>query len=137
MYVTDLEPCWNLRRSDFESTGPKRGLSSKEDFCEVNDCGSDFCRSPIYACEYSICECNSYSSWIHLTIRKLCAVSVDPRLNENLDMATVFFGQVFGNDLAPRVMSGIVAFCLFGNIVVMTFTASRGTRSLGPPRLED
>ena len=42
-------------------------------------------------------------------------------------MATVFFGDVFGNDIAPRVMSGIIAFSIFGNIVVMTFTASRGT----------
>ena len=42
-------------------------------------------------------------------------------------MATVFFGEVFGNDIAPRVMSGIIAFSIFGNIVVMTFTASRGT----------
>ena len=42
-------------------------------------------------------------------------------------MATVFFGEAFGNDVAPRVMSGIIAFSIFGNIVVMTFTASRGT----------
>lgn len=41
-------------------------------------------------------------------------------------MATVFFKEVFGNDLAPRVMSGIIALSIFGNIVVMTFTASRG-----------
>lgn len=41
-------------------------------------------------------------------------------------MATVFFREVFGNDLAPRVMSGIIALSIFGNIVVMTFTASRG-----------
>lgn len=46
--------------------------------------------------------------------------------NCKLDMATVFFGAVFGGDLAPRVMSGIIAFSIFGNIVVMTFTASRG-----------
>lgn len=42
-------------------------------------------------------------------------------------MATVFFRDIFGNDLAPRVVSGIIAFSIFGNIVVMTFTASRGT----------
>ena len=41
-------------------------------------------------------------------------------------MATVFFEDVFGNDVAPRVMAGIIAFSIFGNIVVMTFTASRG-----------
>ena len=52
---------------------------------------------------------------------------MDKRLNDNLDMATLFFGEIFGNDIAPRVMSGIIAFSIFGNIVVMTFTASRGT----------
>lgn len=41
-------------------------------------------------------------------------------------MATVFFREVFGNELAPRVMSGIIALSIFGNVVVMTFTASRG-----------
>ena len=41
-------------------------------------------------------------------------------------MATIFFEQVFGNEIAPRVMSGIIAFSIFGNIIVMTFTASRG-----------
>lgn len=41
-------------------------------------------------------------------------------------MATLFFSQVFGNDVAPRAMSGIIALSIFGNIVVMTFTASRG-----------
>ena len=41
-------------------------------------------------------------------------------------MATVFFQDVFGNEVAPRVMSGVIALSLFGNIVVMTFTASRG-----------
>lgn len=44
-------------------------------------------------------------------------------------MATVFFGAVFGPDLAPRVMAAIIAVSIFGNIVVMTFTASRGEHS--------
>lgn len=55
----------------------------------------------------------------------LCAVSLNEELYDSLDMATVFFKDVFGNELAPRVMSGIIAFSIFGNIVVMTFTASR------------
>ena len=46
-----------------------------------------------------------------------------------LDMATVFFGAVFGGQLAQRVMSGIIAFSVFGNVTVMTFTASRGKKS--------
>ena len=31
-----------------------------------------------------------------------------------LDMATVFFGAIFGGDVAPRVMSAIIAICIFG-----------------------
>ncbi|KAL8928810.1 MAG: hypothetical protein Q9208_001588 [Pyrenodesmia sp. 3 TL-2023] len=58
----------------------------------------------------------------------LCVVSFDQRLNEKLDMATVFFREVFGNDVAPRVMSGIIALSIFGNMVVMTFTASRAVK---------
>ncbi|KAL8757213.1 MAG: hypothetical protein Q9184_004273 [Pyrenodesmia sp. 2 TL-2023] len=61
----------------------------------------------------------------------LCVVSFDQRLNEELDMATVFFREVFGNDVAPRVMSGIIALSIFGNMVVMTFTASRGESAFG------
>ena len=41
-------------------------------------------------------------------------------------MATLFFTEVFGNDKAPRVMSGIIALAILGNIIVMTFTACRG-----------
>ena len=41
-------------------------------------------------------------------------------------MATLFFSEVFNNDTAPRVMSGIIALAILGNIIVMTFTASRG-----------
>ena len=57
---------------------------------------------------------------------QLCAVSIDQRLYNELDMATVFFREVFGNEVAPRVMAGLIAFSIFGNIVVFTFTASRG-----------
>ena len=41
-------------------------------------------------------------------------------------MAILFFREVFQDDVASRVMSGIIAFSIFGNIVVMTFTAARG-----------
>lgn len=56
-------------------------------------------------------------------------VIANPALIEDkckLDMASVFFGAVFGPDVAPRVMSGIIAFSILGNVIVMTFTASRG-----------
>ncbi|KAL8770393.1 MAG: hypothetical protein Q9209_003819 [Squamulea sp. 1 TL-2023] len=55
----------------------------------------------------------------------LCAVPKDRILDTDLDMANIFFQDVFGNEIAPRVMSGIIALSIFGNIVVMTFTASR------------
>lgn len=48
-------------------------------------------------------------------------------------MATVFFREVFGNEIARRVMSGIIALSIFGNVVIMTFTASRGTFDLNSP----
>ena len=41
------------------------------------------------------------------------------------DMASVFFAQIFGNEVAKRVMNGFTAFSILGNIVVMTFTAAR------------
>lgn len=49
-------------------------------------------------------------------------------------MVTVFFDNLFGNEVAPRIMSGIIAFSILGNLVVMTFTASRGKSSLLPSR---
>ncbi|KAI4181528.1 MAG: hypothetical protein LQ346_006757 [Caloplaca aetnensis] len=55
----------------------------------------------------------------------LCAIPKDRILDNDLDMATIFFHDVFGNEIAPRVMSGVIALSIFGNIVVMTFTASK------------
>lgn len=63
---------------------------------------------------------------VSLIIRQLCVVSSGEELDGELDMATLFFNKVFGNDTAPRVMSGIISLSIFGNIVIMTFTASRG-----------
>ncbi|CAO1606103.1 hypothetical protein XANCAGTX0491_009602 [Xanthoria calcicola] len=64
--------------------------------------------------------------FILANVAYLCAVPKDRILSTDLDMATVFFEEVFGNEAAPRVMSGIIALSIFGNIVVMTFTASKG-----------
>lgn len=69
----------------------------------------------------------SWNDYAKLTTAQLCAVSFDSRLDSDLDMATLFFAEVFGTDAAPRVMSGLIALSILGNIVVMTFTASRGT----------
>ena len=59
-------------------------------------------------------------------VLQLCAVRKEQILDSKLDMATIFFTEIFGNETAPRVMAGIIAFSILGNIVVMTFTASRG-----------
>jgi len=55
-----------------------------------------------------------------------CAVPANLQgMHEQRNMAVVFFGCVFGNEVAKRVMSGVIAFSIFGNILVGTFTASR------------
>lgn len=61
-------------------------------------------------------------------ILQLCVVSNDHKFESNLDMATLFFKEIFQNEVAPRVMSGIIALSVFGNIYVTTFTASRGKK---------
>ena len=57
---------------------------------------------------------------------KLCVVSKDQVLGSKFDIATLFFSKIFGNKVATRVMAVIMALSVFGNIVVMAFTASRG-----------
>ena len=67
-----------------------------------------------------------------LTSVQLCAVPKNQIMDTELDMANVFFREVFGGEIASRVMSGIIAISIAGNIVVMTFTASRGKRTIRP-----
>lgn len=57
---------------------------------------------------------------------QLCVVSKDQQFQTGDDMATLFFDNLFGSAVATRVMSGVLALSLFGNIVVATFVASRG-----------
>ncbi|KAF1814073.1 hypothetical protein P152DRAFT_481226 [Eremomyces bilateralis CBS 781.70] len=45
--------------------------------------------------------------------------------NPSIPMASLFFQHMFGDHRAKQAMSGLAAFSIFGNIVVMTFTASR------------
>ena len=47
-------------------------------------------------------------------------------------MSLIFFRQLFGNDTAQRVISGAIAFSMLGNLVVQTFTASRGKYGRSP-----
>lgn len=58
----------------------------------------------------------------------MCVVSNDAMLDKNLDMASVFFQVLFKNSVAPRVMSGLIALSIFGNLVVTSFTISRGAK---------
>ena len=63
---------------------------------------------------------------IVLTMFQFSVVSKSEIMNTDLDIASVFFQDVFGSETASRVMAGIIALSIFGNILVMTFTASRG-----------
>jgi hypothetical protein len=61
---------------------------------------------------------------------QLCVVSNHSTiLGEELDMATLFFREMFRNEVAERVMSGIIALSIFGNIFITTFTAGKGKTS--------
>jgi hypothetical protein len=64
--------------------------------------------------------------FVLVNVSYFCAV---PRNMDGIaaaqDMASVFFAQIFGNELAKRVMNGFTAFSILGNIIVMTFTAAR------------
>ena len=53
-------------------------------------------------------------------------------MNTELNIASRFFQEIFGSATASRVMSGIIAFSIYGNIMVMAFTASRGMSSIHP-----
>lgn len=61
-----------------------------------------------------------------LSAGQLCVVSKHQQFHTGADMATLFLNDIFGNEVATRIMSGILALSLFGNIVVSTFTSSRG-----------
>ncbi|KAK4208073.1 amino acid/polyamine transporter I [Rhypophila decipiens] len=56
-----------------------------------------------------------------------CAVAQsDPALAIQRNMATVFFSRLFPDaEVAQRVMAGFIAASIFGNLLVMTYTASR------------
>lgn len=61
-----------------------------------------------------------------VNVSYLCVVPTDlPKLATEPNMAILFFRRVFDSEVAARVMSGIIAFSIFGNILVMTYTASR------------
>jgi amino acid transporter len=64
--------------------------------------------------------------FVLVNIAYFCAVPKDLQgIAQAQDMATLFFGQMFGDGGAKRVMAALIAYSIFGNIVVMTFTAAR------------
>ena len=109
--------------------GTQRGEKAKKGFCQIDNRSHESGDRVVRTCEPCICMFNPDTAMQSLPTAQLCAVSIDQRFNNKLDMATLFFTEVFGTNAAPRVMSGIIALSIFGNIVVMTFTASRGTGS--------
>ncbi|KAH7021463.1 amino acid permease-domain-containing protein [Microdochium trichocladiopsis] len=61
-----------------------------------------------------------------VNVAYFCAVPRNlPALHEQRNMAIVFFGHMFGNETAKRVMAAIIAVSISGNLLVMTYTASR------------
>ncbi|KAF2442622.1 amino acid transporter [Karstenula rhodostoma CBS 690.94] len=45
--------------------------------------------------------------------------------NASVDITSMFFEQVFGSNAAKHVVQALVAFSILGNLIVMTFTATR------------
>jgi len=68
----------------------------------------------------------AYSPPALLTMFQFSVVPKSEMMRSDLDIASIFFQDVFGSKTASRVMAGIIALSIFGNILVMTFTASRG-----------
>jgi hypothetical protein len=86
------------------------------------------CRRSVCIGERCICRLTLtyHTPAIVLTSIQLSVVSKDEIMNTELDIASRFFENIFGSEVASRVMSGIIALSILGNIIVMTFTASRG-----------
>lgn len=86
------------------------------------------CRRSVCIGERCICRLPLpyHTPAIWLTSVQLSVVTKDEIMNTELDIASRFFENIFGSEVASRVMSGIIALSILGNIIVMTFTASRG-----------
>ena len=80
--------------------------------------------------------------FIAVNIAYLCVVPKETIIrNSGVDIATLFFSRLFATEVAERVMAAVIAVSIFGNLIVMTFTASRVKQEiakqgiLGPPSL--
>ncbi|KAF2202669.1 amino acid transporter [Delitschia confertaspora ATCC 74209] len=66
--------------------------------------------------------------FILVNVAYVCVVPMDDITNSDnadLDLASVFFEYVFGNDTAKHTMQALIACSILGNLIVMTFTAAR------------
>ncbi|MCJ1286908.1 hypothetical protein MMC26_006254 [Xylographa opegraphella] len=63
--------------------------------------------------------------YILVNVAFFSVVSKAAIMDTGLNIASEFFQLIFGTAVAGRVMSGIIAFSIYGNIIVMTFTACR------------
>ncbi|KAF2690577.1 amino acid transporter [Lentithecium fluviatile CBS 122367] len=66
--------------------------------------------------------------FVLVNIAYVCVVPLEVILkpeNAGVDITSMFFELVFGNDTAKHVMQAFVAFSILGNLIVMTFTAAR------------
>lgn len=107
----------------------QRSSASSKNFRPGDFTNSDHGVGPIRVGECCICMVlNGFLSSLErrLSAVQLCVVSQAQQFHTGADMATLFFNNIFGNEVATRIMSGILALSLFGNIVVSTFTSSRG-----------
>lgn len=61
-----------------------------------------------------------------VNVSYLCVVPAGlPNLTKEPNIAILFFRRVFDSEAAARVMSSIIAFSIFSNILVITYIASR------------
>ncbi|KAF2180880.1 hypothetical protein K469DRAFT_692433 [Zopfia rhizophila CBS 207.26] len=66
--------------------------------------------------------------FVLVNIAYLCVIPLEAITNSeypDADIATLFFEKVFGNDAAKHLMQAMITFSIFGNLIVLTFTAAR------------
>lgn len=66
--------------------------------------------------------------FVLVNIAYVCVVPMEVIVkpeNADVDITSLFFEQVFHNDVAKHVVQAFVAFSILGNLIVMTFTAAR------------
>jgi Amino acid permease len=110
-------------------TDPRRNEESQEDLSEIHCYRHGNRYDAVPARQYHLCKLQSTQNTATLTTAQLLAVpkgSVLPYDKNTPDLATLFFESLFDEKTsARRAMAALIATSIFGNLVVMTFTASR------------